>query len=123
LIIAGNFNLTGGIISGDRSVLRITFAADGLGHLQEKEKMGIWKGGKTTQQVADELLRNYLVRCHRIISKDYPEIANLNPPEAANYLLYLRSIGRIAIKLYNKSSGEIGREITEVKDNEFDRLP
>jgi len=68
-----------------------------------------------------EVLRNYLIRCHRIISKDYPEIANLNPAEAADYLLYLRDTGRIAIRLYNKSSREIGCKITELKANEFDR--
>ena len=79
LVIAGNSNFTGGIISGDRSVLHVTLTAGDFGHLQEKAKMGIWKDGKTTEEVADEVLRNYLIRCHGIISKDYPEIANRNP--------------------------------------------
>jgi hypothetical protein len=91
--------------------------------LQEKAKMGIWKDGRTTEQVAEGVLRNYLIRCHRIISKGYPEIANLNPPEAADYLLYLRDTRRIAIWLYNKSSGEIGCRITELKVSEYDRPP
>ncbi len=83
--------------------------------------MGIWKAGKTTEQVAQEILRKYLIRCHEIVSKEYPEIANLNPPEAADYLLYLRKTGRIAISLYNKSPREIRCKITELRANEFDR--
>ena len=98
--------------------MHITLTAGDSGHLQEQAKMGIWKDGKTTEEVAEEVLRNYLIRCHRIISKDYPEIANLNPTEAADYLLCLRNTGRIAIKLYNKSPREIGCKITELRANE-----
>ncbi len=77
--------------------------------------MGIWKDGKTTAQVAEEILRSHLIRCHGIISKEYPEIAGMTPVNAADYLLHLKHTGRVAITLYNKSPTEIGCKITELK--------
>lgn len=82
---------------------------------KEKKNMGIWKDGLTTEQVAEKILRDYLIRCHEIISKDYPKIANMDPTEAADYLLRLRNSGRINIKLYNKSPESIGCKIIELE--------
>ena len=76
--------------------------------------MSIWKDGQTDDQVARKLLRSYLVRCHSIISREYPEIANTPPEESADYLLHLKETGRIDITLYNKSSDSIGCRITEL---------
>jgi hypothetical protein len=58
--------------------------------------MGIWKDGLTTEQVAEMVLRDYLIRCHQIISKDYPKIAELDPIATADHLLHLRDSKRIA---------------------------
>ena len=74
----------------------------------------MWKNGKTTEQVAREVLRSYLVRCHRIIAEDYPEIANMTAERSADYLLHLQDTGRIDIRLYNKSSQAVGCKITEL---------
>lgn len=76
--------------------------------------MRIWKDGKTDQEVADEVLRNYLIRCHRTVSHDYPEISNMAPSNAADYLIQLRNTGRIRIKLFNKAPNLIGCRIEEV---------
>ena len=77
-----------------------------------------WKNGKTTEQVAREVLRNYLIRCHRIISKDYPEVANMEPANAADYLLHLQDTERIAIQLYTKSSEKVACRITDLQPNQ-----
>jgi hypothetical protein len=53
----------------------------------------------TIDDKARKVLRNYLIRCHKNISTDYPEIANMPPENAADYLLYLRDTGRISITL------------------------
>lgn len=58
-----------------------------------------WKDGMTTERVAKQILRNYLIRCHRILTKGYPDIAGLDPTNAADYLLHLRDAGRIDIQL------------------------
>jgi hypothetical protein len=77
-----------------------------------------WKNGKTTEQVAREVLRNYLIRCHRTISTDYPEVANMEPADAADYLLHLQDTGRIAIQLYAKSSAKMACRITDLQPNQ-----
>ncbi len=77
--------------------------------------MGIWKDGLTTEQVAEKVLRDYLIRCHHLISKDYPKIANMDPIEAADYLLRLRDSDRINIQLYNKGPNSIGCRIIDLK--------
>jgi len=79
-----------------------------------EDTMTIWKDGKTAQQVADDVLRNYLIRCHRTVSHDYPEISNMAPTNAADYLMHLRNTGRIRIKLFNKTPNLIGCRIEEV---------
>ena len=48
---------------------------------------------------AAKILRNYLIRCHKIISADFPEIEEMPPENAADYLIHLRDTGRIAITL------------------------
>ena len=75
--------------------------------------MNGWKDGMTTEQVARKVLRSYLVRCHHIISKDYPEISNMAPERSADFLLHLQDTGRIEIKLYEKSGNHIVCRITE----------
>jgi len=80
--------------------------------------MGIWKDGLTTEQVADKILRDYLIRCHRLISKDYSKIAHMDPTEAADYLLGLRDSGKINIQLYNKGLNSIGCRIIELKPDQ-----
>ena len=39
----------------------------------------MWKDGMSTEQVLRNVLRNYLIRCHRSVSKDYPEVAKMTP--------------------------------------------
>ena len=78
--------------------------------------MGIWKDGLTTEQVARNVLRSYLVRCHRIISEDYPEIVNMPADQSAGYLLHLKDTGRIDITLNEKGNGCIGCTITELDE-------
>ena len=77
-----------------------------------------WKDGKTTEQVLETMLRSHLIRCHSIISKEYPEIANMTPVNAADYLLHLKHTGRVAITLYNKSPTIIGCKITELSSKQ-----
>jgi hypothetical protein len=54
---------------------------------------------RTVAKKATRVLRSYLIRCHKSISADYPEIANMPPENAADYLIHLRDTGRIAITL------------------------
>ena len=54
---------------------------------------------KTLQEKAQKVLRNYLIRCHKTVSDDYPEIANMPPEKAADYLIHLKNSGRIKITL------------------------
>ena len=82
--------------------------------------MAKWKDGKTTEQASRELLRNYLIRCHRIVSKEYPEVANMEPANAADFLLHLQDTKRIDIQLYSKSSERIGCRITELQPERAD---
>jgi len=70
-----------------------------------------WKDGMTDEQVRERVLRDYLIRCHRLISKDYPSIANMDPTSAADYLLDLRKKGKIQITLFRKSASHIGCRI------------
>jgi len=80
----------------------------------EADLMGTWKDAVTTEQVARKALRGYLVRCHRLISEEYPEIANMPADRSADYLLHLKDTGRIDITLYNTSNGRIECTITEL---------
>ena len=53
----------------------------------------------TIEEKARTVLRKYLIRCYKTISADYPEIANMPPENAADYLIHLRDTGRIAITM------------------------
>ncbi|MBL7131248.1 MAG: hypothetical protein ISS45_07605 [Candidatus Omnitrophica bacterium] len=50
------------------------------------------------EEVTDKILRDYLIRCHRIMSKDYQEIKDMKPEDSANFLMHLRKTGKIDIK-------------------------
>ena len=53
----------------------------------------------TLEERALTALRRYLIRCHKAISADYPEIANMAPENAADYLIHLRDTGKITMTL------------------------
>lgn len=53
--------------------------------------------------LAAERLRNYLVRNYAVISANYPEVAGLEPANAADFLLHLQNTGRILIELIHES--------------------
>ena len=54
---------------------------------------------QTVDKKAKKILRNHLIRCHRSTSADYPEIEEMPPENAADYLIHLRDTGRISITL------------------------
>ena len=60
--------------------------------------MTIFKDNMSLEEVADKVLRDYLVRCHNIISNDYKEIKDMKPEDSADFLMHLRKIGKIVIK-------------------------
>lgn len=82
--------------------------------------MGVWKDGKSTEQVAREVLRSYLVRCHGSVSLQCLEVQNMAPADAADFLLHLQDTGRINIQLYNQGPSSIGCKITELHPGEDD---
>ncbi|MBU2574301.1 MAG: hypothetical protein KKH28_09525 [Elusimicrobia bacterium] len=75
--------------------------------------MSIWTDGKTLDKVADGLLRKNLIQCYQAISRAYPEFANLDPANAAEYLIHLRNTGRIRIELFNETHALIGCRIVD----------
>jgi hypothetical protein len=84
--------------------------------------MPVWKDGMTTEQVARKVIRSYLVRCHSLVSEDYPEIAGMSAEGSADFLLHLQDTGRIDIKLNNKDGNRIGCEITELRQQNEEPL-
>ena len=84
--------------------------------------MPVWKDGMTTEQVARKVLRSHLVRCHRLISEDYSEIASMSAEDSANFLLHLQDTGRIDIKLNSKDGDRIGCKITELRQQDDEPL-
>ena len=72
-----------------------------------------WKDGQTTEQVIEKILRNYLIRCHKKVSTEYPEIEGMDPVNAADYLLHLKRTGSVEIKLFNEGEYRIGCKITD----------
>ena len=54
---------------------------------------------ETIEEKAQTVLRSYLIRCHKSISADFPEIEEMPPENAADYLIHLRDTGRIAITM------------------------
>lgn len=75
----------------------------------------MWRDNKTDEEAVEQVLRSYLIRCHRTVSKDYPEIASMEPTKAADFLLHLRKTGPIEIRLFNKTPTLIGCKITELE--------
>ena len=59
-----------------------------------------FKGGKTKEQVIDEILRDYLLRCFATVSEQYEPIQEMNPEQGVEYLLKMRNEGKINIALY-----------------------
>jgi hypothetical protein len=58
-----------------------------------------FKDNKSKEQVLDELLRKYLLRCYSTISKQYQPIENMSPEQGVDYLFKLRNEGEIMISL------------------------
>jgi len=67
--------------------------------------MAKFKGNKSQEQVIDELLRKYLLRCYSTITKQYQPIENMSPEQGVEYLFKLRNEGKIMISL--DSVGEL----------------
>ena len=83
--------------------------------MRERQQSGVaWKDGQTNEEVAKAVLRSYLIRCHRIIALDYPDIAEMAPENAADYLLHLRKTNRIIIELDTGADELIHCRITDV---------
>ncbi len=83
--------------------------------MRERRQSGVaGKTKQTNKEIAEEVLRSYLIRCHRIIAQDYPEIAEMSPENAADYLLHLRKTNRIIIELDTGADELIGCKITNV---------
>lgn len=62
---------------------------------------------------AEKALRGYLIRCHRSVSDEHPEIGNMEPERAADFLLQLRRTGKFELQLYTKGQNRIGCRIKE----------
>lgn len=58
-----------------------------------------FKEGKITKKEADLLLRRYLTKYYASISKQYPQVAGINPDKGVGYLFKLRDEGKIRIGL------------------------
>jgi hypothetical protein len=58
-----------------------------------------FKDGKSEEQVVDEILRSYLLRCYATVAKQYQPIENMSPEQGVEYLFELRNEGRIRISL------------------------
>ena len=58
-----------------------------------------FKDGKSEEQVIDEILRSYLLRCYTTVSKQYQPIEDMSPEQGVEYLFELRNEGRIRISL------------------------
>ena len=69
---------------------------------------------KAVDNKATKILRSYLIRCHKSISVDYPEIEEMPPENAADYLIHLRDTGRIAITLDTEDSHHIVCQIEDL---------
>lgn len=50
-------------------------------------------------QAAERVLRSYLIRCFKEVSRDYPEIAEMSPEDGADHLLELCRKNQIQIEL------------------------
>lgn len=59
-----------------------------------------FKDGMSLEQAADRILRDYLLRCYRTVSKQYPPIADMTPEVGVDYLFKMRDTGKITLSLY-----------------------
>ena len=57
-----------------------------------------FKDGKTLEQVAKKLTRDYLLICYTDISNQYLPIADMEPEEGVDYLLKLKKDGKVTIE-------------------------
>ena len=71
-----------------------------------------FKDGKSKEQVLDEILRAYLLRCYATVSKQYPPIVNMPSEQGVDYLFEMRKAGKITISLFN-AGDLIGCEIKQ----------
>ena len=63
------------------------------------------KNKLTIKEAAEDVLRSYLVRCFKEVSKQYPKVQSMNPEDGADELLRLRRNNEIIIEL--KTIGNI----------------
>ena len=59
----------------------------------------MYKDGLTREQVAEKVLRGYLIRRFKDISSQWPAIMSMSPEEGADHLLKLRTDNKIRIEL------------------------
>jgi len=74
----------------------------------------ILKDNVLDDKATDAALREYLIGAHPALSVNYPEVAGLDPVNAADFLLHLRKTGRIRIELFNESPSRLGCRIIEL---------
>lgn len=73
----------------------------------------ILKDNVIDDKETDAALREYLISSHPVLSVNFPEVAGLDPVNAADFLIYLRKTGRIRIELFKESPSRIGCRIIE----------
>ena len=57
------------------------------------------KNNQTIEKAAENVLRNYLIRCFSDVSKLYPQVSMMRPEDGAEELLRLRNEKEIIIEL------------------------
>lgn len=60
-----------------------------------------FKAGKSMDQVVDEILEGYLLRCYTTVSRQYQPIENMPAEQGVAYLFEMRNAGKITISLYS----------------------
>ena len=63
------------------------------------------KDNKSIEQAAEDLLRNYLIRCFSKVSKQYPDVAAMKPEDGVEELLKLKREKKIKIELTTVNNG------------------
>ena len=58
-----------------------------------------FKDGKSMEQVVDEILEDYLLRCYATVSRQYQPIENMPAEQGVEYLFEMRNAGKITISL------------------------
>ena len=72
-----------------------------------------FKNGKSFEQAAEQVLRDYLLRCYATVSKQYQPLQQMPPDQGVEYLLRLRDEGKLRISLYPE--GDLVKCRIEVK--------